>query len=173
MGRYRAPRRRGSAYITPEGEKALRAELHRLWKVERPQVTSAVHEAAKNGDRSENGDYIYGKRRLREIDSRVRFLNKRLDELEVVDRPPADRSKVRFGAWVTLEDEDGAEHRYRIVGPDEFDLKQHRLSIDSPMARAMLGRGIDDEVAVRSPSGEQRFYITDLSYDPPEAPFPG
>jgi len=164
MGRYRPPRQRGSKYITPEGEAVLRSELHQLWKVERPQVTSVVHEAAKNGDRSENGDYIYGKRRLREIDSRVRFLNKRLDELEVVDRPPADQGKVRFGAWVTLEDEDGAEKRWRIVGPDEFDLGEAKLSMDSPMARAMLGKGLDDEVVVHSPSGEQVYYITGISY---------
>ena len=96
MGRYRPPRQRGSTVITPEGELALRDELHQLWKVERPVVTNTVHEAAKNGDRSENGDYIYGKRRLREIDSRVRFINKRLDELDVVDRPPSDTSKVFF-----------------------------------------------------------------------------
>lgn len=166
MGRYRPPRRRGSRYITPEGEAALRAELQQLWKVERPQVTSAVHEAAKNGDRSENGDYIYGKRRLREIDARVRFLNKRLDELEVVDRPPADTSKVRFGAWVTVEDEAGEEKRWRIVGPDEFDLKAGKLSMDSPMARAMLGKGLDDEVVVHSPSGEQVFYVTGIEYGP-------
>jgi transcription elongation factor GreB len=165
MGRYRPPRRRGSRYITPEGEQALRAELHQLWKVERPQVTSAVHEAAKNGDRSENGDYIYGKRRLREIDSRVRFLNKRLDELEVVDRVPADTSKVRFGAWVTLEDEDGKEQRWRIVGPDEFDVKAGKLSMDSPMARSLLGKGLDDEIVVHSPNGERVYYVTAITYD--------
>ena len=164
MGRYRPPRRRGSTYITPEGEQALREELHQLWKVERPVVTNAVHEAAKNGDRSEIGDYIYGKRRLREIDSRVRFLNKRLDELQVVDRPPDDTSKVRFGAWVTLEDEDGGEKRWRIVGPDEFDLAHGKLSMDSPMARALLGKGLDDEVTVHSPSGEQLFYVTEIDY---------
>ena len=101
----------------------------------------AVHEAAKNGDRSENGDYIYGKRRLREIDSRVRFLNKRLDELEVVDRAPDDPSRIFFGASVTLEDEDGEEHHWRIVGPDEFDLSAGKLSMDSPMARSLLGKG--------------------------------
>jgi transcription elongation factor GreB len=142
----------------------LREELHQLWKVERPQVTAAVHEAAKNGDRSENGDYIYGKKRLREIDSRVRFLNKRLDELQVVDRPPDDQDKVFFGAWVTLEDEDGEERRYRIVGPDEFDLKQDKLSMDSPMARALLGKRLDDEVTVSSPAGEQGFCITAIDY---------
>ena len=164
MGRYRPPRRRGSTYITPEGEQTLREELHRLWKVERPVVTNAVHEAAKNGDRSENGDYIYGKRRLREIDSRVRFLNKRLDELEVVQRPPDNTDKIFFGAWVTLEDEAGVEYRWRIVGPDEFDLGAGKLSMDSPMARSLLGKGRDDEVLVRSPSGEQVYYVTDISY---------
>lgn len=164
MGRYRPPRRRGSTYITPEGEQSLREELHQLWKVERPVVTNAVHEAAKNGDRSENGDYIYGKRRLREIDSRVRFLNKRLDELEIVLRPPDNREKIFFGAWVTLEDEAGEEQRWRIVGPDEFDLGAGKLSMDSPMARSLLGKGLDDEVLVRSPSGEQVYYVIDISY---------
>jgi transcription elongation factor GreB len=167
MGRYRPPRRRGSAYITPEGEARLREELHQLWKVERPEVTATVHEAAKNGDRSENGDYIYGKRRLREIDSRVRFLNKRLDELQIVDRPPGDTSKVFFGAWVTLEDEEGGEARYRIVGPDEFDLKAGKLSMDSPMARAILGKRLDDEVRVKSPGGEQTWYVTAIEYPAP------
>ena len=165
MGRYRPPRARGSRYITPEGEAALRAELHQLWKVERPQVTAAVHEAAKNGDRSENGDYIYGKKRLREIDSRVRFLNKRLDELQVVDRAPDQQDKVYFGAWVTLEDNSGEEKRFRIVGPDEFDLKQNKLSMDSPMARSLLGKRLDDEVVVSSPAGEQRYYITEILYE--------
>jgi transcription elongation factor GreB len=164
MSRYRPPRGRGSTYITPEGEQRLRAELHQLWKVERPQVTSAVHEAAKNGDRSENGDYIYGKRRLREIDSRVRFLNKRLDELKVIDQTPADTSRIRFGAWVNLEDEAGKEQRWRIVGPDEFDLGRGMLSLDSPMARALLGKGLDDEVRVQSPAGERVYYVTEVSY---------
>ena len=164
MGRYRPPRKRGSRYITPEGEAMLRRELHQLWKVERPQVTAAVHEAAKNGDRSENGDYIYGKKRLREIDSRVRFLNKRLEELQVVDRLPDDRDKVYFGAWVTLEDDGGAERRYRIVGPDEFDLKQDKLSMDSPMARSLLGKRLDDEVLVHTPTGDARLIITAIDY---------
>jgi transcription elongation factor GreB len=167
MSRYRPPRRRGSAYITPEGEQALRAELHQLWKVERPVVTQAVHEAAKNGDRSENGDYIYGKRRLREIDSRVRFLNKRLDELKVIDRAPDDTSKVYFGAWVTLEDEDGSEVRWRIVGPDEFDLNAGKLSMDSPVARSLLGKRLDEEVRVRTPTGQQTYYITAIDYCAP------
>jgi len=164
MGRYRPPRERGSPYITPEGEAALRAEMHQLWKVERPQVTASVHEAAKNGDRSENGDYIYGKRRLREIDSRVRFLTKRLDELEVVDRAPANPMKVYFGAWVTLEDEAGDERQLRIVGPDEFDLKANKLSMDSPMARSLLGKALDDEVSVHSPGGDKTWTITSIRY---------
>ncbi|GAB3322940.1 transcription elongation factor GreB [Haliea atlantica] len=167
MSRYRPPRRRGSAYITPEGEAVLRRELHQLWKVERPQVTQAVHEAAKNGDRSENGDYIYGKRRLREIDSRVRFLSKRLEELKVVDRIPDDTDKIYFGAWVTLEDEDGGERRWRIVGPDEFDLARGLISVDSPVARALLGKRLDDEIQVRSPQGEQRYWIAEIRYSGP------
>ena len=165
MGRYRPPRLRGSKYITPEGEQALRAELHQLWKVERPVVTNTVHEAAKNGDRSENGDYIYGKRRLREIDSRVRFLNKRLDELEVVSRAPGDTGKIFFGAWVTLEDEAGEERRWRIVGPDEFDLANGKLSMDSPMARSLMGKAMDDEIVVQTPSGQQVYYVTQISYE--------
>ena len=164
MGRYRPPRQRGSRYITPEGEQTLRDELHRLWKVERPAVADAVHEAAKNGDRSENGDYIYGKRRLREIDSRVRFLTKRLDELEVVQRVPDDTGKIYFGARVTLEDTAGEEQHWRIVGPDEFDLARGKLSMDSPLARALLGKRLDDEIRVHSPSGEKVYYVTDIRY---------
>lgn len=144
MSRYRKPQPWGSPYITPEGEKALQEELHQLWKVERPQVTQAVHEAAKNGDRSENGDYIYGKRRLREIDRRVGYLNRRLEQLKVVRDKPANREKVYFGAWVTLEDENGNETCYRIVGPDEFDVKAGLVSMDSPLARLMLGKSLDD-----------------------------
>lgn len=169
MSRYRPPRRQGSRYITPEGMAALRAELHQLWKVERPQVTAAVHEAAKNGDRSENGDYIYGKRRLREIDSRVRFLTKRIDSLEVVDQLPADRNRVFFGAWVRVEDEDGSLQTYRIVGPDEFDLSRNLLSMDSPLARALLGKRVDDDIVFESPNGERELYIAAVSYDGPPA----
>ena len=164
MSRYRPPRPRGSAYITPEGERALRAELHQLWKIERPQVTAVVHEAAKNGDRSENGDYIYGKRRLREIDSRVRFLTKRLDELKVIDRVPDNQDQIYFGARVVLEDDSGAEHHYRIVGPDEFDLALGKVSVDSPLARALLGKRVDDEISFQSPQGEQRFFVVSVSY---------
>ena len=168
MGRYRKPLPRSSAYITPEGERDLRTELQQLWKVERPAVTAAVHEAAKNGDRSENGDYIYGKRRLREIDRRVRYLSKRLEQLTVVAAPPADTGRVYFGARVTVEDEAGTAQCFRIVGPDEFDLKRGKLSMDAPMARAMLGKRVDDEFAVHAPAGEQRYSITAIDYPAPE-----
>ncbi|MCW8196715.1 transcription elongation factor GreB [Proteobacteria bacterium 005FR1] len=164
MGRWRPPQKRGSRYITRAGADALQDELRQLWKVERPKVTDAVHEAAKNGDRSENGDYIYGKRRLAEIDRRVRYLTKRLDELTIVDDKPARQDKVFFAAYVTLEDESGAETTYQIVGPDEFDLKQNKLSMDSPLARAMIGKLLDDEVEIQTPSGTQTYFITAIRY---------
>lgn len=153
-------------YITAEGEQALREELRFLWKETRPEVTQAVREAAAQGDRSENAEYIYGKKQLREIDRRVRFLTKRLDELTVVDRLPDDRGKVFFGAWVSIESEDGDESTYRLVGPDEFDLSRGYLSIDSPMARALLGKRIDDEVGVRTPDGWNHVVITKIHYEP-------
>ena len=151
-------------YITPEGEQALRDELQFLWKVKRPEVTQAVREAAALGDRSENAEYIYGKKQLREIDRRVRFLSKRLDEVSVVDRLPEDRSRVFFGAWVTIEDEDGSEQEYRIVGADEFDLEKGYLSINSPLARALICKHLDDEVSVRTPEGWKQVVITDIRY---------
>lgn len=164
MGRYHPPRKPGSLYITAEGEKVLRQEVFQLWKVERPQVTQVVHEAAKNGDRSENGDYIYGKRRLREIDSRVRFLTQRLESLEVVDRIPDNQQKIYFGAWVRVEDEAGESLDYRIVGPDEFDLRQGKLSMDSPLARALLGKTVDDDIMVATPEGDKELYISKVWY---------
>jgi transcription elongation factor GreB len=164
MSRYRAPAARKSPYITAEGELRLREELTHLWKVERPQVTQAVSDAAKNGDRSENGDYIYGKRRLREIDRRVRYLSKRLEELKVITTTPTDHNKVYFGAWVTLEDAHGDAKRYRIFGPDEFDVARGFISMDSPLARAVLGKRLDDEVTVHAPSGEQDYVVTTIEY---------
>jgi transcription elongation factor GreB len=164
MGRYRPPRPMSSPYITPEGEKMLRDELFQLWKVERPEVTNVVHEAAKNGDRSENGDYIYGKKRLREIDSRVRFLTKRLENMTVVHDKPQNQNQVYFGAWVILEDEQGNEQEYRIVGPDEFNLREKKLSMDSPMAKAILKKSLDDEVTVKTPEGNRRYCITAIRY---------
>ena len=167
MSRYRPPRPKGSPYITPEGEAQLRHELHELWKVERPVVTAAVQAAAANGDRSENGDYIYGKKRLREIDSRVRFLRKRLEEVTVVRDPPSDPGKAYFGATVTLESPEGAEQCLRIVGPDEFDISAGKLICDSPLGRALLGKAIDAEITLSSPSGEQVWYLTAISYEYP------
>lgn len=164
MSRWRPPREKGSPYITPEGAEILQKELQHLWKVERPKVTDAVHQAAKNGDRSENGDYIYGKKRLREIDSRVRFLAKRLDELTIVEHKPQEQDKIFFGAWVTLEDEDGACVCYRIVGPDEFNLRENKLSMDSPLARQLLGKRIDDEFTFRTPNGEKHYAIVQIEY---------
>ena len=142
----------------------MRAELRALWKVERPEVTKAVSAAAGNGDRSENGDYIYGKKRLREIDSRVRFLRKRLDALTVVSEPLGERNKVWFGAWVTIENEAGEEHRWRIVGPDEFEVSEGKISCDSPLGRALLGKSVDAEVEIHTPEGVTRWSITKIEY---------
>ena len=158
-----APRPR---YITPDGEQALREELQYLWKVKRPEVTQAVREAAALGDRSENAEYIYGKKQLREIDRRVRFLSKRLDELTVVDRLPDDQSRGFFGAWVTIEDDDGEEQTYRLVGADEFDLAKGYLSINAPLARALIGKHLDDEVSVKTPEGWKTVVITGIRYQP-------
>jgi transcription elongation factor GreB len=159
-----APPKR-SAYITLDGAKKLRAELDQLWTVERPRVTQEVADAAAQGDRSENAEYIYGKRRLREIDRRVRFLSKRLDEVTVVSEPPTDPSRVFFGAYVTIEDEDGAEHTYRIVGGDESDTSKGWISIDSPVARALLGKREGDAVTVRAPKGEIEYTIVGVRYE--------
>ncbi|MEZ4367538.1 MAG: transcription elongation factor GreB [Kofleriaceae bacterium] len=163
--RYRPPAPPRSAYITAGGARRLREELDHLWKVERPRVTQAVSDAAALGDRSENADYIYGKRRLREIDRRVRFLVKRLDAVTVVTEAPKDPSRAFFGAWVTLEDEDGATVEYQIVGPDESDARTRRISMDAPVARALLGRAVGDEVSVRRPAGEATFTVTGVRYE--------
>lgn len=165
MSRYRPPRAAGTPLITPAGEARLRQELHELWHVKRPKVTQAVTEAAAQGDRSENAEYTYGKKMLREIDSRVRFLTKRLEQLKVVQEPPADPERVYFGAWVTVEDEQGTEQRYRIVGPDELDLKRGLISIDAPLSRALLGKARDAEVQVNTPTGTQLWYITQIEYE--------
>lgn len=164
MGRWRPPRAQSSPYITAAGAAVLEAELKQLWKIERPIVTDTVHEAAKNGDRSENGDYIYGKKRLREIDSRVRFLTKRLEALTIVDRAPTDKTTVFFGAWVTLIDDNDNTRRYQIVGPDEFDIKNHKISMDSPIAKALLKKKLDDEVMIKTPNGDELFYIDKIEY---------
>jgi transcription elongation factor GreB len=157
-------------YITPEGAARLREEFRYLWHVKRPQVTQAVSDAAALGDRSENAEYIYGKKQLREIDRRLRYLGKRLDVLVVVDKLPDNPSKVFFGAWVGVEDEDGTEHRYRIVGGDETDAAGGHISIDSPLARALLGKAVDDEATVPVPGGTRRIIITAIDYAGAVAP---
>lgn len=154
-----------SPHITPAGAAALRAELDDLWRRERPRVTAQVQAAAQNGDRSENGDYIYGKRRLREIDRRVRYLRRRIAELVVVAEPPADRARVRFGAWVTLSDVAGASITYRLVGADEIDPRRGWISIDSPLARALLGRTGGDEVSAQGPGGTATYRVLGVTYD--------
>lgn len=164
MTRYRPPRPAGSPYITPEGHARMSAELKHLWKVERPAVTRKVAEAAAQGDRSENAEYTYGKKQLRQIDARLRYLSKRLDVLQVVDRPPPDTARVFFGAWVTLEDAAGARIRYRLVGPDEFDLADEYISIDAPVARSLLKRALNDAVTL-GPADQARAYtIVEIRY---------
>ena len=155
-----------SNYITPEGAKKLRDELTWLWREERPRVTQGVSDAAAEGDRSENAEYIYGKKRLREIDRRIRFLTQRLDHLTVVDAPPPANGKIFFGAWIRLETEEGDEVVYRIVGPDETDASNGFISIDSPMGKALLGRNEGDEVHVRRPAGEAVFTVLEVAYAP-------
>lgn len=155
-----------SNYITREGWQALDQELKYLWREERPIVTQAVSEAAAMGDRSENAEYIYGKRRLREIDRRVRFLTKRLEVLKVVEPNPQQEGKIYFGAWVRLESESGEEKVYRLVGPDEFDPAKGWISIDSPVARALIGKKCDDEITVLTPNGEATYWVLGISYRP-------
>jgi len=158
---------RGSPYITMAGYRALQQELEHLWHVERPKVTHEVAVAAAQGDRSENAEYIYGKKRLREIDRRVRFLSKRLDVVQVVERTTITKelsSKVFFGAWVTLEDEDGHASTFRIVGTDEPDAQKGWISVESPVARALLGKSIGDVVTVHRPKGATEVTILAVRY---------
>ncbi len=164
MSRYRPPQQSGAKYITAEGEQILKAELHQLWKVERPIVTQSVSDAAALGDRSENAEYIYGKKRLREIDRRVRYLSKRLEEMTVVSEPPEDPSKIYFGAMVTLEDEEQQTFKYKIVGPDELNPQKGYISIDAPLGRALLGKVIDSEIEIDSPNGRKIYYVLAISY---------
>src|SRR5678815_1851628 len=157
MSRYRPPQPRGSKFITPQGAARLKQELDHLWRVLRPQ--------AAQGDRSENAEYSDGKRQLREIDRRVRFLRQRLDGMVVVGSAPPDRTRVFFGAWVKVEDEAGAEAEYRIVGPDEFDAAPGYISMDSPLGRALRGKALDDEVKVELPGGVKVYEIVAVRYE--------
>ncbi len=162
--RDRVQRPKASPHITPEGARRLRTELDQLWLVERPRVTQEVADAAAQGDRSENAEYIYGKKRLREIDRRVRFLSKRLDEIKIVNEPPTDPKRVFFGAYVSVEDDDGAERTYRIVGADESDLDKGYISLDSPVARALLGKREGDEVRIKVPKGDVVYAVIGVEY---------
>lgn len=160
--------KRGSEknYLTPAGLARLQAEYHELHSVERPRIVETVAWAASNGDRSENADYIYGKRRLREIDSRLRFLLKKIESAEVVDPAQIRSDKVLFGARVHLEREDGSECCYQIVGESESDPKNYRISWKSPLAKALLGKRAGDEVLFRKPSGEEIFVVLRVEYAP-------
>jgi len=159
-------------YITPDGYKKLVDELTELATVERPKVVREVSDAAAEGDRSENAAYIYGKRRLREIDRRMGFLQRRLEHVQVVKAEEQRKDKVRFGAFVTIEDEEGDERVFQIVGVDEVDAKHGRISWKSPVGRALLGKQIDDEVRVRwdatGAKMERELTIVDITYDPPK-----
>jgi transcription elongation factor GreB len=171
MGRWRPPAAQSTALVTPQGHARLKAELDELWRVRRPEVVRALAAAAAEGDRSENAEYTYRKKQLGEIDRRVRYLGKRLEALRVVDTVPADREAVYFGATVEVErlgdgsPDNGETARYRIVGPDETDAALGHISIDSPLARAMLKRRVDDEFEAELPAGPARFAIVAVDYD--------
>lgn len=166
MSRWRPPAPPKSPYITADGFAALQQELHELW-LRRAEVTKHLAAAAAEGDRSENAEYIYRKKELAGIDRRIRYLQTRLPNLTVVERPPSDRQRVFFGAWVTLENEAGEEQTLRLVGADEFDPAKGWISIDSPMALALLKKGLDEEVSVETPAGPRQYLIIDISYSIP------
>jgi transcription elongation factor GreB len=167
MGRYRPPPPPASNYITPEGAARLRQELDRLWRVDRPAVTRAVAEAAAQGDRSENAEYIYGKKQLAAIDRRVRHLRRRLRNLREVDQIPTDTTRIYFGAWFELEDSAGSLKQFRLVGPDEFDHVAGYLSMDSPLGRAVRGKALDEDVEVVTPQGPTRYTVIEIRYGRP------
>lgn len=160
-----APGRDGPNYITPAGLRRLHDEVTHLWRVERPKLVDTIAWAASNGDRSENGDYIYGKRRLREIDRRIRFLTKRIDAAQVVDNAGKEHERVYFGATVTVADEDGGERTVTIVGIDESDPGRGRVSWISPIATALLKGAVGDVVTLRTPRGTEELEILDIRYE--------
>lgn len=164
MTRWRPPPPKSSPYITPEGELALKSELRDLWTLRRKDVVPALSAAAAEGDRSENAEYIYRKKQLGEIDRRIRYISKRLDVIEVVDRIPPQQDKVFFGSFVTVQEADGNIVRYRIVGADEIDPALGYISVDSPMARALLGKCRGDEVLVKLPDQSAEFKLLEVSY---------
>ncbi len=164
MARWRPPPEKSSPYITPQGESALKTELKSLWQLRRKDVVPALSAAAAEGDRSENAEYIYRKKQLGEIDRRIRYLSKRLDDVEVIDRVPSQQDRVFFGAIVTLQDGEGIVVRYRIVGADEIDPVLGYISVDSPMARALLGKRVEDQVMVTLPEKKAVFQVLEINY---------
>lgn len=163
MGRYRPPAPPKAPYITPQGFQTLKDEEKSIW-VRRREVTAALSAAAAEGDRSENAEYIYRKKELREIDRRIRYLQKRLPNLKVVNQLPSVQTQVFFGATIELEDDEGNVKTYRIVGPDEIDHAEHYISMDSPLAKALMKKHLDDEVTVQTPGGELFYVITNIEY---------
>lgn len=172
MTRWRDPAKdprqeKKSNLITPQGFARLKGIHEHLSRVRRPELSAKVGEAAALGDRSENADYTYNKKELNRVIARIRYLGKRLDELQVVDRLPADTQRVYFGAYVTLEDEAGDEIAIRIVGHDETDTAKRWISVDAPLAKALLGKSLDEEVTVAAPGGETTYLISDIDYRQP------
>jgi len=163
MSRYRPPAAKKSPYITAEGMHTLEQEQKSLW-LRRREVVAALSAAAAEGDRSENAEYIYRKKELRELDRRIRYLQKRLPDLKVIDTKPANREQVYFAATVHLEDEDNSVKVYRIVGPDEFDHEDHYISVDSPLARGLLKRKLGEKVSIQTPGGIQKYQIVAIEY---------
>jgi len=166
LSRYRPPQVKSSPYITEDGYKMLQNELNGLWN-RRGDVTKALTAAAAEGDRSENAEYIYRKKELREIDRRIRYLQKRLPDLKIVPAQQQDNKQIFFGAWVTVETDTGDEATYRIVGPDEFDPDKAYISLDSPLAKALLKKTIDDEVIIHADDTELTYVVIDVSYTQP------
>ncbi len=164
MSRWKPPRPKSSPYITHEGYKVLEQELKELWQ-KRQGVTAALSAAAAEGDRSENAEYIYRKKELRGIDSRIHYLQKRLPSLTVVNEKPGDEERIFFGAYVTLENHHGETYTYRMVGPDELDPGKNTISIDSPLARVLLKKTFDDEVWIKNELMESRYIVVDIDYE--------
>jgi transcription elongation factor GreB len=154
-------------YITPQGFKRIAEELDRIWSVTRPRVVAEVEAAAALGDRSENAEYIYGKKKLRELDHRLRELSERMDSLTVVEPRPHPSGRAYFGAWVTVEQHDGEERRYRLVGPDEFDVGLGFISVEAPLGRALLGKKQGDVVLVQKPGGTAELTVVEIGWEPP------
>ncbi len=167
MSRYRPPQEKSSPYITEDGYKTLQNELNALWD-RRRDVTKALTAAAAEGDRSENAEYIYRKKELREIDRRIRYLQKRLPDLKIVPAQQQDNKQIFFGAWVTVETHKGDVVTYRIVGPDEFDPDKAYISLDSPLAKALLKKTIDDEVIIHAAETELSYVVIDVNYTRPD-----